>query len=101
MGVKVNEQSGNIKLVFTNGDYEVSPGVTCPREVVQKSWKEKIGKEIYFNGNLKKVESVEVTNEDITVILSNVELEWKGKKKKLDEIPEFNNRPISFEIRSK
>ena len=58
-----------VAITFPNEDTYVSPFTLCPKEVLQKSWIDKIGGTIMLCDAQRKVKSVHITDMNIYVEL--------------------------------
>jgi hypothetical protein len=59
----------NVTFQIPNKDTYISPFTLCPREVLQQSYIDKIGKTIDYFGDMKKVVSVKLTESEIIIEL--------------------------------
>ena len=66
---EINLEQSNITLTIPNRDTFISEHTICPKEVLQKTYKDKMGDYINYCGSSKKVKNVQITDEFIYVEL--------------------------------
>jgi hypothetical protein len=64
---EVDKNSQSTIFTVANKDTYIGPFTLCPKEVLQKSYIDKIGHNIDYCGTLKKVISVKITEDSIIV----------------------------------
>lgn len=78
--------NGTVVFSIPNRDMYTDRFTKCPKEVLQKSYVDSIGKTIEFGGRPREVLNVNVTDEFIRIELSGISKDC------------FSAKPISFSL---